>query len=98
MTRKRITGLVLILILIVQAVFLVTPVNAATITVTSKLDTADPGKCRLRDAITAANINTAAGDCPAGTAGLDTIDFNLGLQCNLVPCTITLTSALPTIN
>lgn len=97
MTRKRITGFVLTLILIVQAVILVTPVKAATITVTSKLDMADPGKCRLRDAIAAANFNTAIGDCPAGSAGLDTIGFNLGLQCNLIPCTITLTGALPTV-
>jgi len=97
MTRKGIIGLVLILILVVQAVFLVTPVKAATITVTSKLDTADPGNCRLRDAIAAANFNTAIGDCPAGSAGADTIGFSLGLQCNLVPCTITLTSALPTV-
>ena len=97
MSRKQITGLVLILILSAQA-FLRSPrCTAATITVTSKLDTADPGKCRLRDAITAANTNTATGDCPAGTAGMDTIGFSLGIQCNLTPCTITLTSALPTV-
>ena len=28
---------------------------------------------------------------------MDTIGFSLGLQCNLVPCTITLTGALPTV-
>ena len=98
MTRNLMIVFVSILILSSYTVISVSSAPTATITVTSKLDTADPGKCRLRDAITAANINTAAGDCPAGTAGLDTININLGLQCNLVPCTITLTSALPTIN
>jgi predicted outer membrane repeat protein len=91
MIRKSISVLVLIGVLSAPAVFTVTPAQAATITVTSKLDTADPGHCRLRDAI------TAVGDCPAGTAGLDTIGFSLGLQCNLIPCTITLTNALPTV-
>jgi hypothetical protein len=65
--------------------------------VISKLDTVEPGRCRLRDAIIAANTNTAIGDCAAGTAGLDTISFNLGFPCGLTPCTITLTSALPTV-
>jgi predicted outer membrane repeat protein len=97
MTRKLITFLVLILILSAQAVFTATPALAATITVTSKLDTADPGRCRLRDAITAANTNTATGDCPAGTAGMDTIGFSLGFLCSVTPCTITLTSVLPTV-
>jgi hypothetical protein len=97
MNRKYISVLVLILSLSASAFFTATPAYAATITVTSKLDTPDPGQCRLRDAIIAANTNTATGDCPAGTAGMDTIGFSLGLQCNLVPCTITLTSALPTV-
>ena len=97
MSHKHIPVLVLILILSVFTVFTATPAYAATITVTSKLDTADPGRCRLRDAIIAANTNTATGDCPAGGAGLDTIGFSLGLQCNVTPCTITLTSALPTV-
>ncbi len=51
----------------------------------------------MRDAILAANTNTATGDCPAGAAGLDTIGFSLGVQCSLTPCTITLSSALPTV-
>ncbi len=97
MTRKRMFGLVLILILIVPAVFMVTPVKAAAITVNSKLDTPDPGKCRLRDAITAANSHVAQGGCPAGSAGVDTIGFSLGILCNLTPCTITLTGALPAV-
>lgn len=97
MARKQIIISVLALALSLQAVFSITPAQAATIAVTSKLDTADPGKCRLRDAIIAANTNTATGDCPAGVPGMDTIGFSLGIQCNLVPCTITLTSALPTV-
>jgi predicted outer membrane repeat protein len=97
MSRKRFTGLVVILILSAQALFTVTPVQAAAITVTSKLDTSDPGKCRLRDAITAANTNTATGGCPAGSIGLDTIGFSLGTQCNLTLCTISLTNALPAV-
>ena len=97
MSRKHISVLVVVLILSMLVIFPAAPAHAATITVTSKLDTADPGHCRLRDAIIAANTNTATGDCPAGTAGMDTIGFSLGLQCNLVPCVIVLTSALPAV-
>ncbi len=97
MMRKIIFVFALVLILCAHAAFTTTPVYAATITVTSKLDTADPGKCRLRDAITAANTNTATGDCLAGTAGMDTIGFSLGIQCSITPCTITLTGPLPTV-
>jgi len=45
MSRKHIPVLVLTLILSVFTVFTATPAQAATITVTSKLDTADPGRC-----------------------------------------------------
>lgn len=56
--------------------------RAATITVTSTADTAaNDGVCTLREAIIAANTNTAsgaaAGECVAGAAGLDTIAFNI---------------------
>lgn len=45
----------------------------ATITVDDTSGgTGGPG-CKLRDAITAANTNTATGGCPAGTSGADTI-------------------------
>ncbi|MDL2718860.1 MAG: CSLREA domain-containing protein, partial [Acidobacteriota bacterium] len=62
--------------------------RAATITVNSTADTsANDGVCTLREAITAANTNTAsgaaAGECAAGAAGLDTIAFAIpgaGLQ------------------
>jgi CSLREA domain-containing protein len=71
---------------------------AATITVNSTADNvANDGNCSLREAITAANTNTAsgaaAGECAAGMAGLDNIVFNLGAD---TP-TIVPTSALPTI-
>ena len=67
----------------------------ATITVTGTGDTiADDGVVTLREAITAANTNAVSGDAPAGTAGLDTIDFDIpgpGVH------TINLTSPLPAI-
>lgn len=50
----------------------------ATIIVTGVGDTiASDGVVTLREAITAANTNAASGDAPAGTAGLDTIAFNI---------------------
>ena len=59
-----------------------TAAGANTITVTSAADTAaDDGVCTLREAIVAANTNTASGatlgECVAGAAGLDTINFNI---------------------
>jgi hypothetical protein len=49
-----------------------------TITVTGVGDTiADDGVVTLREAITAANTNAPSGDAPAGTAGLDTIAFDI---------------------
>jgi hypothetical protein len=67
---------------------------AATITVTSGLDTADPGHCRLRDAIVNANGDNQSGstDCDAGS-GADVIVFDSGLDGS----TITLAGALPSI-
>ena len=52
----------------------------ATITVTTTTDenNTNPGACSLREAIIAANTNTAFGGCAAGTAGLDMIEFNVG--------------------
>lgn len=71
----------------------------ATITVSSTLDTtADDGVCTFREAVIAANTNTAsgatAGECVAGAAGADTIHFNvpgIGVR------TISLASVLPVI-
>jgi CSLREA domain-containing protein len=61
--------------------FAVTPVLAAGITVNSLLDTAaDDGSCTLREAITAANTDTASGvavgECAAGS-GADVITFSV---------------------
>ncbi len=77
-------------------------VNAAptvVITVNTVSDTtANDGLCTLREAIIAANTNTAsgaaAGECAAGTVGADTINFNIagaGVK------TIAPTSSLPEI-
>ncbi len=73
--------------------------RASTITVNSTSDAAaNDGACTLREAIIAANTNAAsgaaAGECAAGAAGLDTIEFNIpgpGVQ------TIAPASALPAI-
>jgi len=61
---------------------LAAPLFAATITVNSLADTtANDGACTLREAIIAANTNTlsgaAAGECAAGTAGLNVIAFSV---------------------
>ncbi len=75
-----------------------TPVaRAATIVVNSSADTvANDGACTLREAITAANTNTAsgaaAGECVAGTVGLDVITFSGTGLVRIQP-----TSALPSI-
>src|SRR5262249_20576296 len=61
----------------------------ATITVNSLVDPGKPGICALRDAITAANTQTATNGCIAGK-GHDTIQFS-------VTGTITLASTLPEI-
>ena len=72
--------------------------TANTITVNSTADTSgNVSICTLRDAITAANTNTATGGCPAGSPGMDTINFNLGHICAVSPCTITLSGNLPLI-
>ena len=62
----------------VVPVALTTPPVVATFVVNS-LDDGAPvmdGKLTLREAILAATTNTASGDAPAGTAGLDTITFD----------------------
>lgn len=73
----------------------VAPAFAATITVNSNLDTSgNVAICTLRDAITSAKTNFATGGCGAGTAGADTINFNIpgaGVH------TIVLSSTLPSI-
>jgi CSLREA domain-containing protein len=61
--------------------FMASHASAATLTVNSKADsTADDGSCTLREAITAANTDTASGalsgEYIAGS-GTDTINFNI---------------------
>jgi CSLREA domain-containing protein len=73
-------------VLLIATVWMVlaTPVaHANSITVNSTLDLVDPtdGNCTLPEAIYAANTNTAsgiiAGECPAGSPGMDTINLNV---------------------
>ncbi|MEO8190773.1 MAG: CSLREA domain-containing protein [Acidobacteriota bacterium] len=82
--------------------------RAATITVNTASDvSANDGKCTLREAITAANTNTASGalpgECVAGAAGLDTIVFTIpaatdaGCVSGTGVCTISPTFNLPDI-
>lgn len=67
---------------------------AVTITVNTTADTvATDGKCSLREAIQAANTNTAVRECPAGS-GVDTIQFALGTGTPTINVT---GSGLPTI-
>lgn len=83
---------------LLPSVIIALPADAAprnNITVNSlEDDVADDGGCTLREAIIAANTNTSSGassgECPAGTSGLDTIDFS-------VTGIITLTNKLPPI-
>ena len=84
-------ALTLMLCTLVLAIQPAPVAHAATITANSLADTAGGSECTLRNAITAANTNTATGGCPAGAAGADTINFS-------VSGTITLTSALPAIS
>ena len=71
-----------------------TAASAATIVVNSSADnTTVDGQCTLREAIIAANTNATTGDCTAGTAGPDTINFAIGSG----PQTINPLSALPAL-
>jgi titin len=72
---------------------------ATTITVNSTADTqANDGVCTLREAITAANTDTASGvavgECAAGSGAGDTIEFSIA---GAGPHNITPASALPVI-
>ena len=108
-TRQKITTFILVFVPVFSyAVFTFMPASAAqTITVNSKADTlADDGVCTLREAITAANTNTASGatpgECIAGDAGTDTINFNITGTADFTNggqdgYTIQPQSALPTI-
>jgi CSLREA domain-containing protein len=69
-------------------------VPGTTITVNTRLDGSTPkGHCSLREAIRAANTNSAVDGCRAGSAtGRDAIRFSLGKR-----ATIMLASKLPTV-
>jgi len=101
MNRQRSASLVLAVVLVMasgpnRAHNLRADCTLATITVNSTADVAadDDGQCTLREAIVAANTDTAsgavAGECAAGNGG-DNVDLNG------ITGTITLTSPLPSI-
>lgn len=81
--------------LLLCVLWLGSPAGAAVLTVTTTSDTiAADGGCSLREALTAANTDTAVNECPAGDVGLDSIGFAIpgaGVH------TIAPTSALPPI-
>lgn len=90
--KSKIFILLILFALSLELAFSTRSAVAASITVNSLLDTiAVDSQCTLREAINNANNNAATyTDCAAGS-GTDTITFNLS-------GTITLGSALPTIN
>lgn len=73
--------IVALLVALIGSAVQVTPVYAASIVVNTNADNeANDGKCTLREAINAANVNarsgTLAGECVAGsTTGMDSITF-----------------------
>ena len=90
---SRLTALAAVLL--TTAAVLASPVGAAaaTITVTTNAGVSGGPKCALRDAIEAANTNSAKGGCLAGGAsGTDVIRFELP-----APSTIAVVSILPSV-
>ena len=85
-----------------SAVVLGSVAQANIITVNNLIDSGgSPGVCTLRAAITAANTNVASGGCGAGSPYpvLDTIQIPFtSTFCNLIGCTIVLTSPLPLVS
>jgi CSLREA domain-containing protein len=93
--------LVAVLAALVASMVYVQPVHAAAIAVNTATDVvnASDGLCSLREAITAANANTAsggaAGECVAGAAaGADTISFAANYTITLAPAL----GQLPAVN
>ncbi len=79
--RRIILCCSLSVLFLISTLLIVAPIRAAaTITVTTLLDVIDhtDGVCSLREAIIAANTDTGAADCAAGS-GADTIVFDAGL-------------------
>jgi CSLREA domain-containing protein len=81
MLFSRFTLVTALLAALVGSAVHVTPVHAASIVVNSNLDVRanNDGKCTLREAIVAANLNTPSGpvvgECAAGSVGMDSISF-----------------------
>lgn len=91
MRRNWIPYYMLVAALVLGALMFATPTRAAsTITVTTTGDViASDGLCSLREAIIAANMDSAFSDCPAGS-GADRIEFSSELP---APATIVLTNS-----
>jgi CSLREA domain-containing protein len=89
---NRFTVAALLITLVAASAVQVRPAYAASIVVNSHEDTdtinVNDGKCTLREAITAANLNSPRGGCTAGSVGVDTISFTADY-------TITVGSQLP---
>jgi hypothetical protein len=80
-------------VLAATAVLAAPVAGAATITVTTSAGVSGGPKCALRDAIEAANTNSAKGGCGAGeSSGTDRIEFSLP-----APSTIAVVSTLPSV-
>ena len=78
----------------------IAPASGASINVNNLSDAGTSGTCTLRQAITAANTNTAVGTCAAGSAfpTVDTINLSFSETfCRTNSCTVVLSSALPPI-
>ncbi|HLU10538.1 MAG TPA: putative Ig domain-containing protein [Oceanobacillus sp.] len=90
----RRTRLFVLFLLFLFSLTISTPVFAATITVESAEDgslanLAANSTCDLREAIEAANTNTAVGQCLAGETGADTIELDSFTVTLAAPLTIT---------
>jgi CSLREA domain-containing protein len=84
------SGCVLKVLFTVLSALFAFAANAATITVTSLADPGNAGTCTLRQAIEAANTDTAVGTCAQGL-DVDTIVFDAALNLTAAtPGTITL--------
>jgi predicted outer membrane repeat protein len=98
--HRQITLLARLGLLLLACGWLLGPAPVAladVIIVNTTSDTANPLKCRLRDAIIAANTNAVTNGCPAGLPGMDTIHFNWGVICQAILCKLTLASPLPKV-
>ena len=87
--RQVVNGLLIVALL--WLLMPVEPARAASIVVNDLGGGSTPGQCSLRDAITAANTNTAINACSTGASGPDTITFS-------VTGVITLTGSLGSVS